>query len=86
MAWCQRGNKPLFEPMMAQFTDMYLSLSSYEANNMHSTGPFYIDDWVQDCSNSIANTLELLQSYTKPSIWFFLYLWYILCYSYICML
>ena len=23
---------------------------------------------VQDCSNSIANVLELLQSYTKPSI------------------
>ena len=29
---------------------------------------FYIDDLVQDCSNSIANTLELLQSCTKPSI------------------
>ena len=25
---------------------------------------------VQDCSNSIANALELLQSCTKPSIWF----------------
>ena len=25
---------------------------------------------VQDCSNSIANTLELLQSYPKPSIYF----------------
>ena len=28
----------------------------------------YIDDLVQDCSNSIANALELLQSCTKPSI------------------
>ena len=29
----------------------------------------YIDGLVQDCSNSIANALELLQSCTKPSIW-----------------
>ena len=28
----------------------------------------YIDGLVQDCSNSIANALELLQSGTKPSI------------------
>ena len=28
-----------------------------------------MDGLVQDCSNSIANALELLQSYTKPSIW-----------------
>ena len=28
----------------------------------------HLDDLVQDCSNSIANTLELLQSCTKPSI------------------
>ena len=27
-----------------------------------------IDDLVQDCSNSIANALELLQSCTNPSI------------------
>ena len=27
-----------------------------------------IDGLVQDCSNSIANTLELLQSCTKPSM------------------
>ena len=29
----------------------------------------YIDDLVQDRSNSIANALELLQSFTKPSIY-----------------
>ena len=29
----------------------------------------HIDGLVQDCSNSIANALELLQSYTKPSIY-----------------
>ena len=28
----------------------------------------YIDGLVQDCSNSIASAMELLQSYTKPSI------------------
>ena len=28
-----------------------------------------MDGLVQDCSNSIANALELLQSITKPSIW-----------------
>ena len=28
-----------------------------------------IDDLVEDCSNSIANTLELLQSCTKLTIW-----------------
>ena len=28
----------------------------------------YIDGLAQDCSNSIANALELLQSCTKPSI------------------
>ena len=27
-----------------------------------------IDGLVQDCSNSIANALELLQSFTKPYI------------------
>ena len=29
----------------------------------------YIDGLVQDCSNSIANALELLQSCTKPLLW-----------------
>ena len=28
----------------------------------------YIDGLVQDCINSIANAMELMQSYTKPSI------------------
>ena len=26
MAWCQTGEKPLFEPMMTQFTDAYIRL------------------------------------------------------------
>ena len=29
----------------------------------------YIDGLAQNCSNSIANALELLQSCAKPSIW-----------------
>ena len=29
----------------------------------------YIDGLVQDCSNSIGNAMELLQSYTKPSLY-----------------
>ena len=28
----------------------------------------HVDGLVQDCSNSSANALELLQSYTKPSM------------------
>ena len=36
---------------------------------------FYIDGLAQDCCNSIANALELLQSCTKPSIYGFLFYW-----------
>ena len=35
----------------------------------HSSTQLYIDGLVQDCSNSIANALELLQSCTNPLIW-----------------
>ena len=34
---------------------------------MNLQGTHDIDGLVQDCSNSIANALELLQSGTKPS-------------------
>ena len=34
----------------------------------------WVDGLVQHCSNSIANAQELLQSYTKPSIWFNVYI------------
>ena len=33
------------------------------------TAMYYIDGLTQDCSNSIANALELLQSCNKPSKW-----------------
>ena len=39
----------------------------------------HFDGSVEDCSNSIANALELLQSYTKPSIystWLFCGFWF----------
>ena len=40
----------------------------YAAINGYNSSKFDIDGLVQDCSNSIANALELLQSCTKPSI------------------
>ena len=39
---------------------------------MDPLGPLLLalfDGLVQDCSNSIANAMELLQSWTKLSIW-----------------
>ena len=39
--------------------------------NTQETCSDHIDGSVQDCSNSIANALELLQSWTKPSISYF---------------
>ena len=33
------------------------------------TGADCIDGLAQDCSNSSANALELLQSWAKPSVW-----------------
>ena len=43
-----------------------------------SFGDEYIDGLVQDCSNSIANALELLQSCTNPSVCFGISQWNIL--------
>ena len=42
-------------------------LAFYELNAF-AEAQTYIDGFVQDCSNSIAYALELLQSCTKPSI------------------
>ena len=42
----------------------------WEADNpLVSLTQEYIDGWVQYCSNSSALAVELLQSYTKPSIY-----------------
>ena len=46
----------------------YCSSQGVDVSLSHTAIFHYIDGLVQDCSNSIANTLELLQSCTKPSI------------------
>ena len=61
MAWCRAGNKPLPEPMMT-----HIYTTRHQCINSHNKDQ--IDGFVQDCSNSIANALELLQSRTKPLI------------------
>ena len=33
MAWCQTGNKPLFELTMSKITDAYVSLGLNELSN-----------------------------------------------------
>ena len=46
------------------------TVSGTEENEFRTTVvKVYIHGLEQDCSNSIANTLELLQSCTKPSIY-----------------
>ena len=45
-------------------TGREIGAETYELDN--------VDGLVQDCSNSIANALELLQSCTKPSVCFYL--------------
>ena len=42
------------------FKDAVLSIWEFHCKDQ-------VDGLVQDCSNSIANAMELLQSYTKPS-------------------
>ena len=59
------------KPMSAQFC---VAIWRDEARicTWHPAGHFelyHLDGLVQNCSNSIANALELLQSCTKPSIW-----------------
>ena len=61
MAWRRTGDKPLSESMMTQFNNTYMF-----ASLLLTTDGF--DGSVQYCTNLIANTLELLQSCTKPSI------------------
>ena len=45
------------------FCYIHVFWTSYKYNHDH------VDGLVQDCSNSIANAVELLQSYTKLSMW-----------------
>ena len=46
----------------------YLVMSTMNSSDLIWLHKACIDGLVQDCSNSIANALELLQSCTKPSI------------------
>ena len=57
----QFGTKPLFKPRLA-----YCQLDPWEPISVKFWQDS-IDGLVQDCSNSIANALELLQSCAKPS-------------------
>ena len=67
MAWRRAGDKPLPEPMLTQFTDAYAAQGRDELTN------HYINGFVQDSSNSSALAMELLQSRTEPSIFFFFF-------------
>ena len=54
---------PCLPSIWKAFNDWHhLMRKNYKKNKL------YIDALVQDCSNSIANAIELLQSCTKPSI------------------
>ena len=44
-------------------------LQNWSYDNMVFILELHIDGLVQDCNNSSALAMELLQSYTKPSIW-----------------
>ena len=50
----------IFSIIQSYYDKIWMSSIDFHCN---------IDGLVQDCSNSIANALELLQSCTKPSIW-----------------
>ena len=58
------GDKPLSEPIVIKY------VTRTQRNKMIQYFPaaFHIDGLVQDCSNSSALAMELLQSCTKPSI------------------
>ena len=47
---------------------MTIKLKKKTPYNVFTNGAYYTDGLVQDCSNSIANALDLLQSCTKPSM------------------
>ena len=60
--WHWTGNKLLSESMMS-------SLQMHICVGQVLMCSIYINGLAQDCSNYIANALELLQHCTKPSIW-----------------
>ena len=73
----------LIQPLGTNLSEIWIKMHIFSFNKMHfkmSSGKMsailswpqcvtqHVDDLGQDCSNSIANTLELLQSCTKPSM------------------
>ena len=63
-----RINMILLSPCQAN-EEIYVFL--VRLTRSHYTGStVYVDGLEQDCSNSSANTLELLQSCTKPLMWY----------------
>ena len=58
------GNKPLPEPMLSRICHHMLSLARNEL-----TDQSYFDGLVQDCSISIADALQIMQSCTKPLVY-----------------
>ena len=64
IAWCQRRICMLVRA--TKRTSQYRDCLSWYKDSHYKDE---IEGLVQDCSNSIANALELLQSSTKPSRW-----------------
>ena len=71
------GTKPLLELMLtyhqwnpAVFTLRQFNWKCSRNQSLEYVAKLQINGLVQDCSNSIANALELLQSCTEPSIWY----------------
>ena len=62
-----------------ELSQLYMSVLIQQMQKIQKlwNGKLHINGLVQDCSNSIANALELLQSCTKPLIWqlYMLTLW-----------
>ena len=54
-----------------ELSQLYMSVLIQQMQKIQKlwNGELHINGLVQDCSNSIANALELLQSCTKPLIW-----------------
>ena len=71
MAQHRSGHKPLSGPMRALFTDAYMRHSSLNELMIQLTQQRKrneedkVNGLVQDCSNSIALAMKLLQSCTK---------------------
>ena len=59
---------PKFDDLMYDFLVCPLSMH-WRYQSLTLSHQYDIDGLVQDCSISIANTLEILQSCTEPSIW-----------------